>query len=104
MKKAITPTTSMTRAACRKRRTTKASIAVLQSGTAARRSGRRPRYLELLLGDAVEHHLVVGTLLQLDVVPDAPGQRLLVQRDVADVIVRERVGLEDQLVALGRVG
>ena len=47
--------------------------------------------------DPVEQDLVVGALHQLDLLRHAPGERLLVQRDVAPVRPGDLVGLLDQL-------
>src|ERR1700738_2416909 len=58
-----------------------------------------------LLVEPVEQDLVIGALGQLDLLGYAPGERLLVQRDVAPVLfLGDFVGLGDHLVALGPVG
>src|SRR5207237_2767217 len=66
-----------------------------ESGYAAAMSAR-PSCSLLLLDHPVGQHLVVGALHYLELPGDAPGQRLLVQRDVAVVLDRDLEGLLDQ--------
>src|SRR5215204_2548452 len=62
----------------------------------------------ILLGSVfpvpVEQDLVVRPLHHLDLLRDAPHQRLLVQRNVRDVLMLDTVGLRDHIVALLGVG
>ena len=52
----------------------------------------------------LERHVVVGHLRERHLLADTPGQRLLVQRQVADVVSVELEGFLDQFAALGLVG
>ena len=63
-----------------------------------------PTSLQSFVIAPVEQDRVVGALHHLDLLGHAPGQRLLVQRDVAGLVVADLEGLRDQLVALGVVG
>ena len=73
--KAMSPTTASTAAAWITRRSRKAST---------------PALLLRVLRHPVEQEQVVGALGQVDLLGDAPGERLLVQRDVAPVGVEDR--------------
>ena len=52
----------------------------------------------------VQQNLIVGPLRELHFFRDAPGERLLVQRDVGPVLHRDLEGLLDQEIALARIG
>src|SRR5262249_9696673 len=55
----------------------------------------------LLLIEPIKQDLVVGALHHLELLRDAPGERLLVQRNVGPVLLlRDLVGVLDHLVAL----
>ena len=73
--------------------------------SAQRRPGRsmQERAVASLLHGPLEAHLVVGALRHLHLLRHAPGQRLLVQRDVAVIVDADLEGLLDHLVALGLV-
>src|SRR5882757_2593564 len=116
---AMMPTASMTPIAWSTRRRVKASISTFHCfSDLARRcaTGKRQvpeawasgtcfaRRSFTLFGGPIEQDLVVRALGQLDLVRDAPGQRLLVQGNVTVFLDDDIVGLLDQLVALGGVG
>src|SRR6218665_3534928 len=66
-------------------------------------AGRRPpvKGVSLALRDPVEAEVVVGALHDLDLVGDAPRQRLLVQRQIGRLLVLSYVvGLANEFVAL----
>src|SRR3954470_9274222 len=118
------PTAIMTPMAWMARRSVKASICSFHISSVARiialarnSKSRKPdlesdgfrdfttcRHLLVLLGRPVEQDLVVRTLGQLHLLRDAPGERLLVQRDVGPVLHRDLEGLLDQEIALARIG
>lgn len=54
--------------------------------------------------DVIQHELVVGTLHQVDDVALAPGQTLLVERNVRGLAGGDLEGLADQVVPLVVVG
>src|SRR5262249_49513964 len=54
--------------------------------------------------EPVEQDLIVGPLNNVDLLGDAPDQRLLVQRDISRILVNDPVSLRDHVVALGLVG
>src|SRR5262245_25000260 len=99
--KASSATVSMTMAASNSRRMVKASIGLLRRGLAPGQSARRPHLLHLC---PVKQDLVVGPLHDVDLLGHAPGQRLLMQRQHAHLLVIDAERLGDHVVALGGVG
>src|SRR5215467_8575880 len=91
---AIKATTSMTSTASSARRITKASMGYYPPGEGGRHS---------IFPEPVEQDLIVGPLNNVDLLGDAPDQRLLVQRDVSRILVNHSIGLRDHVVALGLV-
>src|SRR5512141_3245396 len=92
--KAINPTASITLTDCSTRRRTKAitdAAQVLAPGC-PRPQGAPTTLFEL---DPVPHENVVRQLHELDVVLDAPGKRLLMQRNVTDLVLVDLEGLGD---------
>src|SRR5262249_17257585 len=57
-----------------------------------------------VLPEPIEQNRIVGALHHLDLLRDAPHQRLLVQRDVRDLLVDDAHGLCNHLVAFGQIG
>src|SRR6185295_9802635 len=100
---ASSATVSMTMAASNNRRIVKANIGrLVQEGRrGAGTSARRHHLLHLC---PVKQNLVVGPLHDVDLLGRTPGQRLLMQRQHAYLLVIDAEGLGDHLVALGGIG
>src|SRR5262249_7995798 len=104
---AISATTSITSRAWRARRRRNASIPSLRCGRAAkarRKSRTLAGFSASFLPEPIEQNRIVGALHDLDLFRHAPYQRLLVQRDVRDLLVDDAHGLGDHLVTFCQIG